>query len=273
MEWDRYVKEFKTEMKRLQKQHAYQTELNQICLSYVSEFLNQLEQDFKITTDLEDAEEIYFFKHIKPVALAYHLFYRYIIQLEHEKPVNTLKTQRQYFKELLDAQYQFKLRHKAFAYYLKTKQTHLDPVYFLRRKSLAFDPDDLSAHLNRNYNTARDYLTAKLHSTDLISDYLCARLDKVFHTSTSYSDSPHLDWSGSRTDLIELIYALYHSKVIHKGKADIIEIARALGSFFKIDTGDVYKTFAEIKSRKKSRTKFLDELATNLQLAMDREDF
>lgn len=273
MEWDKHLEVFNNELKRLQKQHAYQTERNQICLSYVSEFLNQLEQDFKSKPDLEDVEEIYFFKYIKPVALAYHLYYRYLIQLEHERPVNTLKTQKRYYYRQLDAQYQFKLRHKAFAYYLKTKQTHLDPVYFLRRKSLAFDPDDLSAHLNRNYNTARDYLTAKLHSTDLISDYLSGRLNKLTHTSTSYADSPHLDWSGSRTDLIELIYALYHSKVIHKGKADIIEIARALGSFFKIDPGDVYKTFAEIKSRKKSRTKFLDELATNLQLAMDREDF
>ncbi|MFI8380543.1 RteC domain-containing protein [Leeuwenhoekiella sp. NPDC079379] len=273
MEWDKHLEEFKKKLKKLQKQYAYQKELNQICLSYVSEFFNQLEQDFKSRPDLEEAEEICFFKHIKPVALGYHLYYRYLIQLEHEKPVNTLKTQKRYYKELLDTQHQFKLRHIGFAYYLKSKQTHLDHIYFLRQQPLPFDPDDLSTHLNRYYNTSRDYLTAKLRSNDLISDYLSARLDKVTHTSTSYSDSPHLDWSGSRTDLIELIYALYHSKVIHKGKADIIEIARALGSFFKIDPGDVYKTFAEIKSRKKSRTKFLDELATNLQLAMDREDF
>lgn len=273
MEWDQHIQKFKADLKRLQREHAYSTELNVVCLNFVEQVQKQLEQDFKAISDLQETEEIYFFKHIKPIVCAHNLFYRKIIQLQHEKPVKGLKTQIRFYKKQLDIEYRFKLRHKAFAYYLKSKQTHLDAIYFTRREPLPYDPDDLRLQCNPGYSTPRDFLTAKLTATVLLTEYLKTKIMQLADHPTAEPDSPHLNWSGSRTDLIELTYALYHAKVIHKGKADIIEIARALSNFFNMDPGDVYKTYSEIKSRKKSRTKFLDEMAMNLQLVMDREDF
>ncbi|MAW94318.1 MULTISPECIES: RteC domain-containing protein [unclassified Leeuwenhoekiella] len=272
MEWDPYIKEFKTALQRLQKKQAHQPEVHVGCLEYVIRFQNQLEQDFKAITDLCEAEEIYFFKNVKPFVVSSNLYYRQLIQWDHEKPLNP-KRLKPYYKTQLKVQHQFKLRHKAFAYYLKSNQTHLDSIYFTRREALPYDPDDLNVHLDRSYTTSRDLLTAKLTCADLISDYLKKKLEELEGDPAPYATAPHLDWSGTQTDLIELTYALYHAKVIHKGKADLIEIARALGSFFKLDTGDIYKTYAELKSRKKSRTKFLDELTVNLQHAMDRDDY
>ena len=273
MEWDLRIREFKTRLKRLHKEQAYNPQLYTLCLNYVAQVQKQLEQDFKAISDLQETEEIYFFKHIKPIVCAHNLFYRKIIQLQHEKPLKALKTQIRFYKKQLDIEYRFKLRHKAFAYYLKSKQTHLDAIYFIRREPLPYDPDDLRLQYNLNYSTPRDFLTAKLAGSALLTEYLKTKITQLADRPTVEPDTPHLDWSGSRTDLIELTYALYHAKVIHKGKADIIEIARALSNFFNMDPGDVYKTYSEIKSRKKSRTKFLDEMAMNLQLAMDREDF
>lgn len=273
MEWDLRIRKFKTELKRLHKEHAYNPQLYTLCLNYTFNFQNKLERDFKTVSDLKQDQEIYFFKHIKPIVCAHNLYYRKTIQLEHEKPFKGHKTQIRFFKKQLDIEYRFKLRHKAFAYYLKSKQTHLDAIYFTRREPLPYDPDDLRLQCNPDYSTPRDFLTAKLTATVLLTEYLKTKIMQLADHPAAEPDSPHLDWSGSRTDLIELTYALYHAKVIHKGKADIIEIARALSNFFNMDPGDVYKTYSEIKSRKKSRTKFLDEMAMNLQLAMDRDDF
>ncbi|MFD2825761.1 RteC domain-containing protein [Leeuwenhoekiella polynyae] len=272
MKWDQHIQKFKAGLKYLQQEHAYNTELNVLCLNYAAQVQNQLEQDFKAISDVQKTEEINFFKHIKPVVDGQHLYYRKIIQLEHEKPVKGLKTQIRFYKNQLDIEYRFKLRHKAFAYYLKSNQTHLDAIYFTRRDPLPYDPDDLRLQCNPGYSTPRDFLTAKLRCGELLTNYLTDRLKHLISPGIPV-EAARLDWSGSRTDLIELTYALYHAKVIHKGKADIIEIARALGNFFNMDPGDVYKTYSEIKSRKKSRTKFLDEMAMNLQVAMDREDF
>ncbi|MCC4214414.1 RteC domain-containing protein [Leeuwenhoekiella parthenopeia] len=273
MKWDEHIQKFKADLKHLQQEHAYSTRLNVLCLNYVAQVQKQLKQDFKAISDLQETEEIYFFKHIKPIVSAHNLFYRKIIQIEHEKPVKGLKTQIKFYKKQFDIEYRFKLRHKAFAYYLKSKQTHLDAIYFTRREPLPYDPDDLRLQYNPNYSTPRDFLSAKLAAATLLTEYLKTKITQLVDRPVAVPDTPHLDWSGSRTDLIELTYALYHAKVIHKGKADIIEIARALANFFNMDPGDVYKTYSEIKSRKKSRTKFLDEMTMNLTLAMDREDF
>ncbi|PHR95192.1 MAG: hypothetical protein COA80_11175 [Leeuwenhoekiella sp.] len=273
MDWDLHIREFKAGLKRLNKEHAYNSQLFTLCLNHTFNFQNKLERDFKAISDLQETEEIYFFKHIKPIVCAHNLYYRKMIQLEHEKPLKGLKVQIKFFKSQLDVEHRFKLRHKAFAYYLKSNQTHLDAIYFTRKQPLPYDPDDLRLQFNPGYSTPRDFLTAKLAAAALLTEYLKTKITQLADHPEAEPDTPHLDWSGSRTDLIELTYALYHTKVIHKGKADIIEIARALSDFFNMDPGDVYKTYSEIKSRKKSRTKFLDELAMNLQFAMDREDF
>ncbi|MEA1785437.1 RteC domain-containing protein [Arenibacter sp. GZD96] len=71
---------------------------------------------------------------------------------------------------------------------------------------------------------------------------------------------------------IELIYALHYARVIKDGKSDIQEIALSLQQLFSFDLGDFYKTFNEIKARKKGRTKFLDDLAMGLITQLDKED-
>ena len=73
-----------------------------------------------------------------------------------------------------------------------------------------------------------------------------------------------LQWTSSKTALTELIYALHHSRSINNGNADIKEIAIMFQKVLHFDIGDYYKTFSEIKSRKISRTKFLDDLSSGL---------
>lgn len=69
-----------------------------------------------------------------------------------------------------------------------------------------------------------------------------------------------LHWTGSKTNLIELIYALQSSGMINSGAADIKEITLMLQRVFNIDLGNYYQTFVEIRSRKSNQTKFLDNL-------------
>ena len=74
----------------------------------------------------------------------------------------------------------------------------------------------------------------------------------------------NLNWTGSKTNLIELVYALQSSGSINSGTADIKEIALMLERVFNIDLGNYYQTFTEIRSRKSNPTKFIDNLKESL---------
>jgi hypothetical protein len=119
-------------------------------------------------------------------------------------------------------------------------------------------------------------LLGKLRAYNLFIIYL---QDRLIDKNKSPSLDPNvlnnnisLQWTSTKTALTELIYALHYSKVINNGNTDIKEIAIALQKVFHFDLGDFYKIYSEIKSRKISRTKFLDSLSNGLQLQMDNSE-
>jgi hypothetical protein len=73
-----------------------------------------------------------------------------------------------------------------------------------------------------------------------------------------------LSWTASKTDLVELIYALNSSGAIRNGQAEIKKLSNICKELFDIDLGNIYKTFSEIKLREKDNTKFLDQLKLSL---------
>ncbi|HEX7691386.1 MAG TPA: RteC domain-containing protein [Sediminibacterium sp.] len=84
-------------------------------------------------------------------------------------------------------------------------------------------------------------------------------------------DPTAIQWTLSKTDLIELIYALHNSSAFNKGKVTIAHIVRAFEQCFHIRLGNTSMTFQEIL-RRKSSTVFLDRLKDNLELHIERID-
>lgn len=52
----------------------------------------------------------------------------------------------------------------------------------------------------------------------------------------------------------------------------IVKIAESLSQIFDIEPKDIYKTYQDIKYRKKSRTLFLDELTVSLISEIDKSE-
>lgn len=86
------------------------------------------------------------------------------------------------------------------------------------------------------------------------------------------SNGERLGWTASKTDLIELIYALQASGAIKSGTAGIKEMASACEEIFDLNLGNVYRTFLEIRERKIDQTKFIDRLKTTLLRRMEETD-
>jgi len=83
------------------------------------------------------------------------------------------------------------------------------------------------------------------------------------------SNSSSIVWTGNKTDLVELIYALHLAGVFNNGKADVKLIATCLQQVFNIDLGNYYDLFQNIRMRKTGQLKFLDNMKAMLMKKMD----
>jgi len=134
-----------------------------------------------------------------------------------------------------------------FYHYCLSGRTDRDAHYFTRNGS------------NPSGNThTYDHQLAMILANEQIREFLVERLNR------SLTALPALIWTGSKTDLIELIYALQAAAVFNNGEAQINTIAQAFQRSFGLDLGDIYRTFQDIRIRKKSQTPFLERLTLKL---------
>ncbi|MDN3664087.1 RteC domain-containing protein [Algibacter miyuki] len=237
-----------------------------LCRNLLYNFKKQIiENGFKT-----EHEEIQFFKRVKQIPLTQLIYYTEIRSFEIQFPKANKDSQKKHITHKLKKLNRFFLYHLDFGHYIETKQSHFDVQYYTRghldnilvtsTKFYFQDPD---------FCTARDMLLSKFKAYKLLIKYLQSRLNKLTEPNNSQAD---LKWTANKTALTELIYALHCNRVINNGNSDLKEIADSLQNLFNFELGNFYKTFSEIKARKNSRTKFLDDLSTGLITHMNKMD-
>ena len=204
-------------------------------------------------------EEIHFFKHLKPNILSKLIYYNAIYKIETKKPYGGEKVIETHLNNELFNLKRFFDNNLEFYKYYRTNNTFIDDKLFIRGKyDIKLSLDTFYFEVDHRFSTSHDYKVAKIIAYDLIQVYLEDQLNNINHKKVS--DSSSLNWTGSKTALIELIYALHSQGVFDDGNVDIRLIAKTFENIFNIDLGDFYHTFMELKSRKINRTKFLDNL-------------
>lgn len=177
----------------------------------------------------------------------------------------------QYLKEKIRDVEIFDLENSILYNYLKNEETSYDTLYYLRKNN---ELDMFSICENRElepeFNSSKDFLTAKIYTVDLLSEFYKTELlylevqknaDPQLWKSLSNRGLP---WTASKTDLIELIYALHCYGAFDNGNIEIKEITSFIEDIFNIPLGDIYRTYKDIRSRKTNHTKFLDQLKNSL---------
>jgi hypothetical protein len=107
-----------------------------------------------------------------------------------------------------------------------------------------------------------DNKLSKILTYQLLKDYILKAIQKLGGATGAINS--HLSWTGSKTDLIELIYALQGSGVFNQSSADVKQIANYFENVFNVNLGNYYRVFQEIKLRKGGQTNFLDSLRKKL---------
>lgn len=234
------------------------------CLSEVKKYV--LNRGFK-----NFGEEIHFFKYQKPTIVSKLIYYNAIYKIETKKPYGSKPIKKYLNDELRKLKRYFDNNLEFYKYY-RTNNSFIDDKLFVRGKyDIKLSLDTFYFEADHSFSTSHDYKVAKIIANDLIQVYLEDQLHNTAYRDKS-TDLPKLNWTGSKTAMIELIYALYSQGVFDNGNADIKVIAKTFERTFNLELGDFYHTFMELKSRKINSTKFLDSLRDALIRKMDEQD-
>lgn len=220
-----------------------------------------------------EEEEIMFFKFIKPQLTSKIIYYK----IRQDIYLNLPKSQKaiyKYYDKLLDKNNQIPNKLRSFFRYMGNESTHRDQEYFLRKNNVS--------DINNQYHfifsderttTKMDLFIATLIAREKIVRYLEARLNQIEQQCKLSKSISNLKWTGSKIEIIELIYAIHHLKVVNNGNTDIKEIASGMEKLFNLELNPyLYGTYQDIKKRKSGQTKFLDKLSDCLRTTIFNEE-
>lgn len=222
-----------------------------------------------------EKDEICFFKELKPSLISKILFYRSVLKIESNVPYSKKEKRKHYTKAMNKASLIVKEDRDFYEYY-RSKASYNDQTYFIRRpyKDIILD-HPIQLFFDSKISTSHEYQIANLIGTEMLINYLEVKIDEIDHkTAVYYLNEPvNYSWSGTKIDLVELIYALKHSKLINNGNIEVKELAMQLGNVFNMELEDsIYRIYQDIKLRKTVRTKFLISLADVLKQKLEEED-
>lgn len=224
-----------------------------------------------------EAEEIQFFKEIKPQFTSKLIYYNVLFKIEMKKPNGGNRILKKYYNNELIKLKAFFDNELEFYKYYRSGSIYLDYKYFLRGKfDIKMSLDSYYFETDRNFSTSHDFKVAKILANDLIQLYLENQLLIIDNKDTSEKPQrkPNIKmtWTGSKVALIELMYALHTEGVFNNGVADLKDIAEYFEHMFEIDLGQYRRAFLEIRARKSDKSKFLKALNEALLKRMENSD-
>lgn len=241
-------------------------------INYSKNCLNQLRLYLRQFKFPSEADEINFFKYQKPLICGNLKYFTHVHKYHIDKPKSNVLKHKKLVQGYLHKLEALKKKHINFFRYYNQNLKSFDYVYFLRG-NLQYEINFDALHLDREpeFSTSHDFLAARIISYNLLSKYYSNELLKIEQSQSKIKIKEvkpeilnDLSWTGSKTELVELLYALNAVGAIRNGKAEMKKLVEVCKVLFGIDLGNVYKTYSEIKLREKEPTKFLDSMRISL---------
>ncbi|WP_338193685.1 RteC domain-containing protein [Flagellimonas marinaquae] len=275
MKYQKLLSEFEGQLEALESGNGdilYKAEKG---IALVEKCIRKLQKQI-VGQDFEtQADEIYFFKHVKPQIFSKLIYYIRLFSIESKRPRGKDVAQVKYLQQQIDKLQNFFNENLEFYNYYRRGAMSMDEQYFVRgNRDLRMPLESFHFLIDDQFSTCQDGTVATIMAYDMLIVYLRKEVDDLNNnmepTKNTIMEKPSkLFWTGSKTDLIELLYALHTSKSINGGTVDIKEMASHFEYFYNVDLGNYYHTFIDIRSRKSSRTRFLDRLIEMLNQRME----
>lgn len=218
-----------------------------------------------------NADEIEFYKKVKPRVVSELIYFVENFNIESKRPKTSVKAQTKYLDNYIKTLQTYFNNNLEFYHYLKQGATYLDEQYFLSKNaSIRLNKEAYHFFTDKQFSTSHCSTVATIMAYEKLIVKLKLEINKLKTGNNmsgvykAFQKEANLKWTGSKTDLIELIYALHSTGAINSGTADIKEMAMAFEQLFNIDLGNYYHSFVEMRARKINPTKFMDILKTAL---------
>tara|TARA_R110002020_G_scaffold182635_1_gene378277 strand:- start:611 stop:1462 length:852 start_codon:yes stop_codon:yes gene_type:complete len=272
--------DYKQEIKVIEESNLGDFNIVEKGISISREYLQRLRLCVRENQFESKEDEITFFKKQKPFIYSRLKFYAKLYNFLINRPAGTIRSQQKFIDDEIKELQESNRRHLDFIKYYREDSTILDEFYFLRGKDkISLVTDTSHFYTDAEFSTSHDNAIAKIMAYDLLVNHYIQELDDLRDLSygksrklNTLTNGDRLSWTASKTDLIELIYALQASGAIKSGTAGIKEMASACENIFDLSLGNVYRTFLEIRERKIDQTKFIDRLKTTLLRRMEETD-
>lgn len=209
------------------------------------------------------AEEIYFFKEVKPKFYSKYIYYISVYNYLMQKPAGGAEIQQAYILMHLAEIKTFFDHNRVFYAYYRGGMTQLDEAYFTRGGfDVHVELEDFEE--DEQYSTSHDYKLSKLIANEKFQDYLNLEMTKLNAPETLVLPFKLPHWTAAKVDAVELIYALKASGAINNGNIDIAELVTLWEYIFQLDLKESYHKFTDITNRKKEIPVFLNKLTNAL---------
>ncbi|MDO3694915.1 RteC domain-containing protein [Wenyingzhuangia sp. chi5] len=275
------VKNYENTIKKIESKHLKKEDELKLKLKEAKKHLHQIRVYVRTLSFKNTQEEINFFKNIKPSICGEIKFLKLQMSYKTEKPFVSVEKQKKYIHRELRRLESKKKKNINFYRYIKQGQTALDKMYFVRgNEQLALFSQTDYPDIDPEFTTSHDLLASEVVTYHLLSNYFKQELHCLSNLEAGCYDTlsnnlmkNNFTWTASKTDLVELIYALKVTGAINGGDTQIKEITEVFGQLFNVDLGNYYKTFGEIKNRQNNQAKFLSNLSLNLISKLEIDDF
>ena len=270
--YDKLIRELENELATLETHSQCFIESTEKAIGLCNKAILEL-RDIVLKNGFQNtAEEIYFFKQVKPRVFSKFILYTEIFNIESNKPDADVKVQIKYLRDKLQKFCIINKEDKALFQYYKRGKTFSDHLYFLRgNESHRIHIDHIPNHVDPEFTTGYDNTLAKIMACEQLKEYVDNKIQILKgrpNTQEDFGFISNLHWTNHKVDAVELVYALFFAKVINNGKADIVEIARAFEKMFNIELKNIYHTYKEIQERDE-QISFLKHLIEVLQKRLD----
>ena len=207
----RLEKEYERKLKKIESSDLNILKKSLEASLVLGDAFQQLRNFISTYTFKNEAEEIEFFKIIKPRLYHRLIYYRKVYNIEMNRPVG-VESQKAYLIDEIKAINRYNTKRSDFVRYYRSGLTHLDSLYYLRgRIDTALYLESFHYERDPMFSTNADFKVAKLLANELLSAYLKGELEALEYVKTASTDSlpsVRLTWQDSKTDLTELIYLL-----------------------------------------------------------------
>mgnify|MGYP002712520356 CR=1 FL=1 len=233
-------------------------------LLLIDEFIRKLKEIISTYHFENIAEEVYFFKKLKPQFISKFIYYSSILDIEAHKPNVANKALKKYYEAEQEKLKNFYMEQAEFYSYYRREATYLDHKIFVRnsydlKMKLSFG----FYNFDTSFTTSHDHLIARFMASQQMDKYLKKQLENLSDNISIKTLSP-LVWSASKVGLIELVYALYQMRCFNGGNVELSEVIKFVEKSLDTDLGNFHKTIFEIRNRKQGPTKFLHLVSDHL---------